>query len=529
MATQTTMQIRLTLSSVFSVVVLLASPLLSQQTNNSKATTATQPINREQATLAEQYRLLEEKLFSLHEYEKQKNPGRSKLLERAYIQSQSNMTALQMNRIVELINSDQLKDAEKEQKKVLGQLDALLQLLQSEDRGKRTKDAIQRHQVYLKEVERLLRIQKGIRGQADGGIDSQRLIKSENQAAKRTGKLADEIKLNESPPKDELESSADNSDPSSDLPDDSPQNSADSNQPSADGSPEQPNGSAPNPTSQPDASSLQARVRAAEKKMREAAKKLDSANQGDASEEMHQAEAELAQAKKELEEILRQLREEDVERTLAMLESRFRQMLERQVRVLDSTNKLNQPKPTQRGTEFEIKAGKLSLEQKSIATEAARALVLLREDGSSIAFPVTVEELHDDMLQVADRLSSAKVGPITIQIEEDIIETLNYLVQALVDSQQNQAKSKQANQQQGKPEKPGDEPLVDQLAEIKMLRGLQERILRRHERYSAFLENPEDAIGYTSDPDLTAALQRLAEKQAKLTEIARDIINEKNQ
>jgi hypothetical protein len=131
------------------------------------------------------------------------------------------------------------------------------------------------------------------------------------------------------------------------------------------------------------------------------------------------------------------------------------------------------------------------------------------------------------MLQVARRLSAAKIGDMTIEIEKDIIETLNYLVEALVQSQEDFEKMKQQSKS-GKPGKSGDKPLVDQLAEIKMLRGLQERIYRRHKRYSRFLENPDDLVGETDDPELQAALQRLAEKQANLTEIARDIVNEKN-
>ena len=131
------------------------------------------------------------------------------------------------------------------------------------------------------------------------------------------------------------------------------------------------------------------------------------------------------------------------------------------------------------------------------------------------------------MLQVAGRLSSAKVGRITIEIEEDIIDTLDYLVEALVKTQQDMERMKKQSKP-GKQGQPGDKPLVDQLAEIKMLRGLQERIFRRHRRYSRFLDDPDDPVGDTTDPELQSALQRLAGKQAQLTDIARDIVNEKN-
>jgi hypothetical protein len=262
--------------------------------------------------------------------------------------------------------------------------------------------------------------------------------------------------------------------------------------------------------------------------MRDAQKKLEQAKRDDAIEAMKEAEREMALAKKELEEILRQLREEEIERTLAMLEGRFRQMLERQVRVFESTQKLDQIASEQRGTDFEIRAGKLSVEQNSIATDAGRALLLLREDGSSVAFPATVDEMHQDMLQIAARLSAAKVGRITIEIEEDVIDTLNYLIEALIKTQMDMERMKQLQMSGQKGGSPGDKPLVDRLAEIKMLKGLQERIYRRHQRYAKFLDDPDDKVGNTDDPELQAALMRLANKQAKLMEIARDIVNEKN-
>lgn len=517
-------------------------------------------LEAQQKILAENYRLLEEKLFTLHEFEKGTNPPRSKLLERAFRQSQSKMTAAQMRKIVSMLEASKLKEAEKEQQRVLTELNSLLNLLQSEDRGKRIQDAIQRHQAYLKEVERILRIQKGIRGQAEGGVDRRRLEISQGKTADRAKELGDEIHRNEEsdvesdkdlgPENDDDASSgahpteqpqpgllpqpspAENQTPAKDTTPKSGDQSSPATQPGeapphAPKLPENPNDAPPKEAAQEPENPTRSRVMSAEQRMRKAKQNLESARRQEAIEDMQLAEREMALAKKELEEILRQLREEEVERTLGMLEGRFRQMLEREIRVHDATVKLDRTQPQQRGTEFEIKAAKLGLEQNSIATEAARALMVLQEDGSSVAFPATVDEMHQDMIQVAKRLSAAKVGRVSIEIESDIIDSLEYLIRALVQTQEDVAKSKQS-QQQARQSKPGDQPLVDQLAELKMLRGLQERILRRHTRYSRLLENPEDQIGVTDDPDLRSALRRLSEKQAKLTEIASDIVNEKN-
>ena len=592
-----TAQAKIALATVF---------VVQDETDGDKEPSEAEKIEADQKALADKYRLLEEKLFSLHEFEKGNNPIRSKLLERAYIQSQEKMTTSQLKLVVKLIGQSKLKTAENEQGLVLANLNQLLDLLQSEDRGKRVRDAIKRNQEYLKEVERILRIQKGLRGQTEGGLDPKRLANSQEKTAKRTKKLADEIRENEEggeassdseqSDSDQAKSDNENSndDPSKDRkksdedkdgdkkpgdkdkspggdkskdktpgqgePGDQGEPKQDSKQgepsdgepgdgkpgdgkpgdgkpgqgePGQPGQPQQGQPGQPGQGSPSDDGDQQEsqqnparkRIQAAEQRMRDAQRNLEDAKRGQAIEDMKKAEREMALAKKELEEILRQLRDEEVERTLAMLEGRFRQMLEREVKLCESTKKMEEIPAPQRGTEFEIKAGKLATEQNGIASEASRALMLLLEDGSSVAFPATVEEMHQDMLQVASRLSGAKVGRITIEIEEDIIDTLDYLVKALVKTQQDMERMKQ-KAQQGQMGAPGDQPLVDQLAEIKMLRGLQERIYRRHQRYSKFLEDPNDPVGGTDDPDLRPALQRLATKQEQLTNIARDIVNE---
>ena len=71
--------------------------------------------------------------------------------------------------------------------------------------------------------------------------------------------------------------------------------------------------------------------------MKEAEKKLEEAEREGAVEKQEEAIRELEQAKAELEEILRQLREEEIVRMLAMLEARFRKMLELQREVYDGT------------------------------------------------------------------------------------------------------------------------------------------------------------------------------------------------
>jgi len=501
------------------------------------------PLDKQQDRVATRYSELETKLLALVEFEGENNPARAKLLKRAYLLSQEQGTADLLDSIVHLINEDELKDAEDSQAEAIGQLKKLLRLLQSEDRSKRIKDELKRNQEYLKEVERLLRIQKSIRGQAEGSVDGPRLAKSQKKTAEQTKKLADKIEENEKEAsedegddEDKEEGSSENEDGSSKESDGDPegkgkkpihgkgqQGQGGQGQPSQ-GQPGQ--GQGQPGKGAPQGHPAQEKIRRAAERMREAKRRLDEASRDKSIEDMLEAERELAEAKRELEEILRQLREEEVERTLAALEGRFRKMLQRELKVREETQKLDSIPSASRKADFEINAGKLATEQTSIATDASRALLLLREDGTSVAFPQTVEDMIEDMQQVASRLSLAKVGTVTIEIESDVIDTLNYLIEALAKEQ----KEREANKRSGRNKKrkgggrPGENSLINQLAEIRMLRALQTRILGRHNRYAKMLENPDDLVGETSDPEIRAALRRLTARQRQLTEITKEIV-----
>ena len=604
-------------------IVVCFSSLLSTSVSFGQADDSVENIKAEQERLAERYKQLEAKLFSLHEFEKDSNPGRSKLLQKAFLQSQEKMTNVQLTRAVKLISDGKFKDAEKMQAEALTNLTEMLKLLQAEDRDQRIRDDIDRYKEYAKEVDRLLRIQKGIRGQTEAGVDQGRLGKSEESAAKRTAELAKKIG-------EENQAKAGNAGQGAEGDSDSDSGSGDS--PANEGDPEgdpkegsngkgdgnesagdkgDPEGSkgessegagegqsgegqsgegqsgegqsgegqsgegqsgegqsgegqsgegqsgegqsgegqsgegqsgegqsgegqsgegSQSPQEPQETDPVQQKIEAAQKKMEEASKALKDAKRENATEKMEEAEKALAEAKKELEEILRQLREEEVDSKLKMLEERFRAMLEQQIRVNESTNKLALTPKEARTTEFEISANRLAGDQKIIATAAGRALLLLKEDGTSIAFPVTVEEMQQDMIQVANRLSAAKVNTVTQEIEADIVETLNELIEALeIIQKENEEQDQQQQDSQQQQGQPGDEPLVDRIAELKMLKSLQQRIFKRHQRYSKYLDDPDDPVGVSQEPDVVAALERLAGRQAQLTEITRQLVNEINE
>jgi hypothetical protein len=255
--------------------------------------------------------------------------------------------------------------------------------------------------------------------------------------------------------------------------------------------------------------------------MRQARQKLEDAQRDGAVKDQEDAIAELDKAIAELEEILRQLREEEMERVLADLERRFRKMLKMQTAVYDATVTLDEKPADRRDRSDQIEASRLAGKEAKIVAEADKAMVLLREDGTSVALPEALAQLREDMESVMVRLDEAKTGQITQGIERDIIEALQEIIAALEKAQQDL--KDQQNQPGGQPGQPGDPPLVDMLAELKMIRSLQMRVNRRTGQYQKIIEVKESTAA-----ELLPKIQRLAERQDRIENIARDIVLGKN-
>jgi hypothetical protein len=262
-----------------------------------------------------------------------------------------------------------------------------------------------------------------------------------------------------------------------------------------------------------------ARLQAAEQRMRDAQERLDDANRRDARAEQQKALEELETARAELEEILRQMREEEVERLLVQLETRIRSMLRAERGVLTGAEKLAAGEQDDR--ERQLEAARLGREQAKIAGEATKALTLVRDDGSAVAIPQALEQIRDDSLQAAARLSRGDVGGATRSVLQDIVTGLEELLAALEQAQREQQEQRQSPAG-GRPAEPGEQPLVDKLAELKMIRSLQMRVNTRTQRFSQLLD---DGVEQADEPELIDALERLAERQRSIQQAAHGIVS----
>lgn len=509
-------------------------------------------LAQEQKRVAEKYKHLEDVLLRMAELSAATDPRRAALLKKAVAQSKEELISVRLERLVELLGQEQLAKALENQTELDQDLRALLELLLSENRAKSIESEKARLREYLKRLSGLIKQEKDLQARTAGGDEMKQLAEEQAKVAEKTGQLAQDIKKNEEQKgggkgKQAAQSGNPSSGgkPSSDSKQ-SPGGKQDG-QPSPGGEQGSQSGGKQGSKSQgqpggqqdgqsdgqqgeqsPDEQDAQQnparkRLEAARARMQQAEKKLAEAKRQGAIEEQEEAIRELERAKAEIEEILRQLREEQIARLLAMLEARFRAMLQMQQEVYEGTCRLDRVPQEQRTHNHEIESGRLSNKESQIVVEVDKALLLLREDGSAVAFPEAIEQMREDMVQVVQRLAQAKVDKITQAIEEDIIAALKEMIEALKKAQKD---LKNQRPPHGRPlgGQPVDPPLIDMLAELRMIRALQMRVNNRTERYSKMIEGEQ-----AQTPELINALQRLAERQQRIHRVTRDLQLGKNQ
>lgn len=516
---------------VASPLLLLALPTMAQSENGDKAKpsvdakTAKEPgagsadkLSVEQRRIAEKYKHLEEVLLRMAELNAAGDPRRAALLRKAVAQSKEQLIGVRLETLVGLLGKDQLSRALENQTQVDQDLYALLELLMSENRAKSIENEKARIREYLKQLNTLIKQEKDIQGRTVGGDNPKRLADEQGKVAEQTGGLAKDIKKNEEKPQGSPKKAEDKKGESGKGKGDKGGDGQSGKGESGKSEDSQSEGQQQSPSENP----ARKRLEAAQQRMKEAEEKLKAAQRQGAADKEEEAIRQLEQAKSELENILRQLREEEIERILAMLEARFRKMLQMQEEVYDGTVRLDKVPPSERTHNHEIEASRLSGKESQIVVEVDKTTLLLREDGSAVAFPEAVEQMRDDMQQVVSRLAQAKVEKITQSIEEDIIAALKDMIAALKKAQKDQKDKKKSKDS---PSGPAPEPpLIDMLAELRMIRALQLRVNTRTARYSKMIEGEQ-----ADNAELVEAIRRLAEREQRIYRVTRDLEMGKNQ
>jgi hypothetical protein len=546
------------LSRLFFVAVFLAAAAgglpfaaVGAEPPAASADEATLAVREQQ--LAEQFQELEKTFLRLADLLAASDPRRATLLRSVFEQARQQEVGDRLGRIVELLEKGQLLKAGASQANAVDRLRMLLDLLESGDDDRRLANTKAEVKQFLARLAKTIARQRDIEGSTEAGADAGKLAERQEALSEETKALSRDVgafakrmdaRGGEPPAGTPPDGKKPEADPAAD-----PGSSQDSGSPENSGSPqksESPPGDAGPPQSSEGQSSegqpaapegddessraerTRQRLEAAERRMEAARERLERAERRDARGEQEQAVEELETARAELEEILRQMREEEIERLLVQLETRLRAMLRAERAILAGCEKLAGPIGSNQAAggkiaadrEAQLEAARLGREQAGVGNDASKALLLVRDDGGAVAIPEALEQIRDDAAQAAVRLGRGDVGGTTRGIVQDLVTNLEEMLAALEKAKQNEQQPQQGGAG-GRPAEPGEQPLVDKLSELKMIRSLQMRVNTRTRRFSQLLA---EGVEQAEEPELAAALARLAERQRKIERAARDIV-----
>jgi hypothetical protein len=548
------------------------------KTDPSSATRKELPLDIGQQAVLSRFDRFEKELVQMAEQLRKADPERAELLFRTHSKSQQERVIGQMRMIHELLadKNPQFGDSIQRQEGLVASLVTLLDLLQSENRISEIEAERARVKAILKNVNKMIGKEKDVRANTERGSDPNKSAKDQEGVAKDAGELIDEIKQQDAKKQAERESNKPTSENNSDKPDgennkpkDSsspkdgdaePKNRKDSDPQNGEGEPKdgqpkdgepskgdpkdgqpqdgqpkdgqkpkdgQPKNGQPQsgdpgePKNQPQTPGRED-LEEAREEMEKAIQELkEKKDRGKASRHQDEAIRQLLEAKEKLEEILRQLREEEKSLTLASLESRFRKMLSMQLLVYQETLRLD--KESEGQSENLIARGKqLATQEEEILQEVDKALVVLREEGSSVAFPEAVQAIREDSASIVELLDQGKAGELTQTLEQAVIEAIEEMVDALQKEMEKKKddEQKQSQQQQGQPQ---DKPLVDSLSEVKMLRSLQLRVNRRTRQLGRMTEGDQ-----ATEPELRKQFKTLSGRQLRIQRATYDLSTGRN-
>lgn len=547
-------------------LILLTSLAIADETKKISAG----ELKNDQLAVSGRYDRFERLLSQMADILGHNDPERAELLRRAISKGREKAISNKLGRIAAELDQSNLGKALEQQEDVLKSLATLLQLLQSEDRRSEMEKERERLNNLLKGVTDTLNQQKSARASTQNSTAPSSSAPNQQKAIDRANKILEDIKahdgsmddtdendaISDSSADGKTDTSADKLSPNDEQPK-SDDNDANPSKGKTKGTDSQESESGKSSSEQSDSpSSGQAKpgdaksqdsqsqnssyedsqfqsesnktdnektpgsdeVSKAQQYMQEALEKLQEQLRDNALEKQDGAIAELQKAVEELRKQLLQLREEEKEMILASLESRFQRMLSMQTQIYDETVDLDATPVTDWLDTMFARSREVAQQQAELQVECQQTLGLLVEDGTSVAIVLAVEDISADMATIANRLRASKAGVLTQTLETDIIDGLNELI-AATQREMQEMKSEERQQQQAQGGEQKQPPLVQLMAEIKVLRSLQLRINQRTQRIDMFLAEQSD----NDRADLTQQLEELTTRQHRLVESAEEL------
>jgi hypothetical protein len=530
---------------------------------NGSAAKDPQTLRNEQIAVSGRYARFERMLMQMADILGRQDPERADLLRKTLGKGREDQVREDLEKAIALLESGELGAASEKQTELLQSFQSLMKLLQSEDRRSAVERERERLNGLLKDLRNVIGEQRSARAATQNEESPSNAAPGQQKALEGTGKLLDEMqqhdqksegeksegeksegeksegeksegeksegeksegeksegeksegKKSEGEKSEGKKSEGEKSEGEKSEGEKSEGEKSGGQKSGGQKSGGQKSGGQKGQQQTPGCESLQE----AEKRMQQALEALQQQQREQALKEEDAAIEELQEAAEKLEEQLKQLREEEKEMMLASLEARFQRMLIVETQIHEGTTALAAV-PQKDWLELSYgRCRELAQQQTELARECAQTVLLLREDGTSSAILLAAEDIQADMNSVAEWMQQSNVSELTISVQRDILESLKQLVETMQrEMQQMQERQQQENQQQQQGQQ--QSPLVDLIAEIRMLRNLQLQVNRRTKRVDDLLEGASDSERAT----LLKQVSELAERQQKLFESAKDL------
>src|SRR5262249_48635624 len=139
------------------------------------------------------YKRFEKSLLEMGEAMKRNDPERAALLFRAVGKSKEDRNPQQMTKVIELLKEERLGDATERQGELVDSLQALLDLLASEDRDKKRERRKKEDEEFLKKLNKIIAGQKDVRAATERGESTDGLVPRQAKLAEKAQQLKKEI------------------------------------------------------------------------------------------------------------------------------------------------------------------------------------------------------------------------------------------------------------------------------------------------------------------------------------------------
>lgn len=260
----------------------------------------------------------------------------------------------------------------------------------------------------------------------------------------------------------------------------------------------------------------------AQEHMDDAAEDLERESPDNAAQDQELALRELEKTQEALEELLNQLRKEERAEMLRDLEARFRELASKQRFINTATVEVDQVGRERFTRAEELRLAELSYKQRALGEQTAGCVHILDEEGTTIAFPRIVEQVAADMKQVALRLGELQAGALTQTVQQEILDTLEQVLEAIKKLQRENAQSGGGGAGGGAARE--NQPLLPKSAELKLLRSSQHRVNQRTAAIEAARQSGSEKV-----ESLERSLSTVAERQQECQKIAREIHERKDE